>query len=78
MRRVKEFAEIRDYTSIDALIEQLTELRDTLPHEHEAELQLKGCDIFGRSLQIGYMRPQTAEEAAMERRYSKQPLRLAA
>ena len=30
-RRVKDFIEVKDVTSLDALIERLTEVRDSLP-----------------------------------------------
>jgi hypothetical protein len=69
-RRVKEFIEIDDLTSLDALIERLTEIRDSLPTAAEAELKMRGDEVFGRHLCISYMRPQTPEEAACEARYA--------
>jgi hypothetical protein len=69
-RRVKEFIQIGDLTSLDALIERLTEIRDNLPAAADAELKLRGDDVFGRHMCISYMRPQTPEEAACEARYS--------
>lgn len=69
-RRVKEFVDIEDHSSIDALIEKLVELRDGLPPEAEAELRLRGDEVFGRKISISYLRPQTAEEAECERRYA--------
>jgi hypothetical protein len=68
-RRIKEFIEISDYSSLDELIGRLTVLREDLPADAEAEMQLRGDDIFGRKLTISYFREQTAEEAALERRY---------
>lgn len=69
-RRVKDFIEISDYTSLDKLITTLTAIRDSLPEESEAELTMKGDDVFGRRLSISYFRELTAEEAACEARYS--------
>lgn len=69
-RRVKDFIEISDYTSLDQLINTLTAIRDSLCDEAEPELKLKGDDIFGRRLSITYLRELTAEEAACEARYS--------
>ena len=69
-RRVKEFIEIEDHASIDQLITKLTEVRDGLPADSEAELRLRGDDVFGRKLSISYFRDQTAEEAEFETRYA--------
>ena len=68
-RRVKEFVDIVDHASLDELIEKLAEVRDGLPGDSEAELRLRGDDVFGRRLTITYLRDQTAEEAECERRY---------
>jgi hypothetical protein len=62
-RRVKDFIEIRDHSSLDALIEKLIEVRDGLPAAAEAEVKMRGDDIFGRQLSISFFREQTAEEA---------------
>ncbi len=70
-RRVKEFIEIEDHASLDKLIAKLTEVRDALPAQPEAELRLKGDDVFGRKLSISYFRDQTADEAECERRYAE-------
>ena len=69
-RRVKEFIDIGDHASLDALIEKLNEVRDSLPAESEPELRLRGDDVFGRKLCISYFREQTAEEAECEARYA--------
>ncbi len=69
-RRVKDFIEISDYTSLDALINVLTAIRDSLPDEAEPELKLRGDDIFGRRLTITYLRELTHEEAECETRYT--------
>ena len=70
-RRVKEFIEIKDYTSLDVLIEKLNEVRATLPEDSEPEVKMKGDDVFGRLLCISYFRPQTAEEAECDARYAE-------
>jgi hypothetical protein len=69
-RRVRDFIEISDYTSLDALINVLTAVRDSLPDEAEPELKLRGDDIFGRRLTITYLRELTSEEAECETRYT--------
>jgi hypothetical protein len=69
-RRVKEFVDIMDHVSIDELIGKLVEVRNTLPEDSEAELTLRGDDIFGRRITITYFREQTEEEVECERRYA--------
>ena len=69
-RRVKEFIEIEDHSSLDELIAKLTEVRSALPGDAEAELRLRGDDVFGRKLSISYFRDQSAEEADCEARYA--------
>ena len=71
-RRVKEFVDIEDHVSLDALIEKLAEIRDSLPEESEAELRLRGDEVFGRRITISYFREQTEEEAECERRYAEE------
>jgi hypothetical protein len=73
-RRVKDFIEISDYTSLDQLINTLTAVRDSLPEDAEPELKLKGDDIFGRRISITYFRELTTEEAECEARYSSEAL----
>jgi len=68
-RRVREFVDIADHVSLDQLIEQLAEVRGGLPEDSEAELRLRGDDVFGRRITICYLRDQTEEEAEVERRY---------
>ena len=69
-RRVKEFVEIDDHSSLDELIAKLSEVRENLPAEAEAELRLRGDDVFGRKLSISFFRDQTTEEADVEKRYA--------
>jgi hypothetical protein len=70
-RRVKEFIDIGDHISLDELIGKLIEVRDGLPAEPEAELRLRGDEIFGHRITISYLRQQTKEEAECEKRYAK-------
>ena len=69
-RRVKDFIEVSDYTSLDALINVLTAVRDSLPEDAEPELKLRGDDVFGRRLTISYLRELTSEEAECQARYT--------
>ena len=69
-RRIKEFVDISEHVSLDELIGRLVELRGLLPQGSEAELKLRGDEVFGRKITIAYMRELSDEEAAMERRYA--------
>ena len=69
-RRVKEFVDIGDHIPLDELIGKLAEIRDSLPGEAEAELRLRGDEIFGRRITISYLRQQTEEEAECKKRYA--------
>lgn len=69
-RRVKEFIEVKDYTSLESLIEQLVAIRDSLPEAAEAEVKMRGDDVFGRHLSISFFRAQTAQEAECDARYA--------
>lgn len=68
-RRVKDFIDISEYTSLDDLIRYLETIRDNLPADHQAELKIRGDEIFGRRLTITYLREQTAEEVELETKY---------
>ena len=70
-RRVKEFIDIGDFASLGELIEKLQAVRDSLPDFAEAELRMKGDDVFGRKLSISFMRELTAEEAGYDERYAE-------
>jgi hypothetical protein len=70
-RRVKEFIDVGNFASLDDLIERLVSIRDGLPAFAEAELRMKGDDVFGRKLSISFMRDQTEEEAACDGRYAE-------
>ena len=68
-RRVKDFIDISEYTSLDDLIRYLETIRANLPPDHEAELKIRGDEIFGRRLTITYFRELTPEEVELEERY---------
>ena len=70
-RRVKDFVDIADHVSIDDLIEKLAEVRDSLPDGSEAELRLRGDEVFGQRITISYFREQTEEEAEIDKRYAQ-------
>jgi hypothetical protein len=67
---VKDFIEVADCASLDALIARLIEVRDGLPADARPEVKMRGDDVFGRRLSISYMRAQTAEEAECDARYA--------
>ena len=69
-RRIKDFIDISEYTSLDDLIRYLQTIRDNLPEGCEAELKIRGDEVFGKRLTIQYSREQTPEEAELEAKYS--------
>lgn len=69
-KMVKDFIEVMDCASLDALIGRLIEVREGLPADSNPEVKMRGDDVFGRRLSISYMRPQTAEEAECDARYA--------
>jgi hypothetical protein len=69
-RRVKDFIDISEYTSLDDLIHYLEVVRDNLPDDHQAEMNIRGDEVFGRRLTITYFREQTPEEVELESKYS--------
>ena len=70
-RRVKDYVDIANHESLDELIARLSELRAALPEGSEAELKLRGDEVFGHRITIAYFRDQTEEEADIERRYTE-------
>jgi hypothetical protein len=69
-RSVKDFIDIKNPGTLDELIERLTQVRDGLPSGSQAEVRMRGDDVFGRKLSISFQRPQTAEEAECDARYA--------
>lgn len=69
-RRVKDFIDISEYTSLDDLIRYLQTIRDNLPEGCEAEMKIRGDEVFGKRLTIQYFREQTPEEAELESKYA--------
>jgi hypothetical protein len=69
-RRVKDFIDISEFTSLDDLIRYLKTIRDNLPADHQAELKIRGDEVFGRRLTITYFREQTPDEIELESKYS--------
>jgi len=69
-RRVKDFIEISEFTSLDDLIKFLKIIRETLPSDGEPELKIRGDEVFGHRLTISFLRELTAEEASLEARYT--------
>jgi hypothetical protein len=68
---IKDYVEVTEHASLDTLIAQLTEIRDSLPADADAEVRIRGDAVFGRHICIGFRRPLTPEEAAAEGRYAK-------
>ena len=73
-RRVKDYIEISEFTSLDRLIDYLKTIRDTLPPDAEPEMKVRGDEIFGRRLTISYFRELSQEEEDCEARYSASAL----
>jgi hypothetical protein len=69
-RMIKDYIEVGDHLALDGLIARLTEIRDSLPASAEAEIRMRGDDVFGRHLCVAFLRPLTADEAACEGRYA--------
>jgi hypothetical protein len=69
-RRVKDFIDISEFTSLDDLIRYLETIRDNLPPDHQAEMKIRGDEVFGRRLTITYFREQNADEAELDAKYA--------
>lgn len=74
-RTVRDYVRVDGHGTLDQLIEQLTAIRDSLPAEAGAEVQLRGDEFFGHHIAVAFRRPLTAEEAACEGRYAAPPAR---
>jgi len=70
-RRVKDFIDISEYTSLDDLIRYLETIRDNLPEDCDAEMKISGDEVFGKRLTITYFREMTPEEVDLESKYSE-------
>lgn len=67
-RQIREYVEIDSHRSLDEVIERLLDVRNGLPAGCEAEVRMRGDDVFGRHLCVTYLRGLTAEEASCEAR----------
>ena len=68
-KMVREYIEIDEMASLEGLIARLQDVQAALPGD--ADVKMRGDDVFGRQLCISYMRPQTAEESDCEARYAE-------
>ena len=68
-RRVKDYIDISEFTSLDTLIRYLETIRENLPADCGAELKIRGDEVFGKRLTITYFRELTPEEVELEARY---------
>ena len=69
-RQVREYVEIDSHRTLDEVIARLLEVRDGLPAACEAEVRMRGDDVFGRHLCVTYLRGLTPDEANCEARYA--------
>jgi len=69
-RRVKDYIEISEYTSLNDVIRFLETIRDSLPEGCEPELRIRGDDVFGHRLTISFLRELSTDEASLEAKYS--------
>jgi hypothetical protein len=69
-KMVREYLDVADNASLDDVIGVLTALRATLPPGAQAEVRMRGDDVFGRRLSICYERAETPAEAELEARYA--------
>lgn len=66
---VREYVEIAECGSIDLLLERLEAVKRSMPAGASPErVELRGDDNFGRHILVTYLRPETPEEIALERR----------
>ena len=54
-RRVKEFVDIANHLSIDEIIEKLKHVQAQLPDDSEAELRVRGDEVFGHRISMGIL-----------------------
>lgn len=77
-RLVRDYIQIPETASLDALIAALEAARASLPDGAEPEVRLRGDDHFGRHIAIAFKRPLTETEAAAEARHAQPGLKVAA
>ena len=77
-RLVRDYIEVPETASLDALIAALTAARDSLPDGAEPQVRFRGDDHFGRHIAIAFKRPLTETETAAEARHSPTGLKVAA
>ena len=68
-RRVKDYIEISEFTSLNDVIRFLETIRDSLPEGCEPELRIRGDEVFGHRLTISFLRDLSTEEASLEAKY---------
>ncbi len=62
---VREYIEIQALDSLEALIERLAEVKQSIPPDAKPErVSLRGDDNFGRHILVTYLRPERPEELA--------------
>lgn len=76
-RTVRDFVQIDRFSTLDDLIHELIVVRDSLPAGSDAEVVLRGDQVFGRHIAVAYKRAQTVEEAECEARYADASRRIA-
>lgn len=66
---IKEYVRISDHASLDEVIDALSAIRRSIPDGAQAELRMRGDDVFGRHMCVCYMRPKPSEELLAELPY---------
>lgn len=62
---VREYIEIQAGDSLEALIERLNEVKQSIPPDARPEqVSLRGDDVFGRHILVTYLRPERPDELA--------------
>lgn len=62
---VREYIEIQAADSLEALIERLTQVSQSIPADAKPErVSLRGDDNFGRHILVTYLRPERPDELA--------------
>ncbi len=60
---VKEYVEVSGRGSLQAIIARLEAVKNALPPGcSDADVRLRGDDVFGRHILVSYSRPETEEE----------------